>query len=187
MRASLIGTMRPLMSETDAWQDWFERAWKHREEEVYPALFGATKTGIYTIPWDRLEAGQITDPRWAHCGVFKFAPTTGRGSWLYVSSGLSNAWFDERPDPADVSGFGCEFVVETTDDADWPVQRLHQLMVYHIGLCVGRYPGHQPLAEFHRIPLGCPLDWQQRRLTHLMLAEPTGYPRTMSLESGRAD
>jgi len=116
------------MSATNS--DWFERVWENREEVLYPGLFGARREGIYTIPWERLKAGQLTDPRWNTCGVFKFFPTDTRQSWLYVTSGLSNAWFDETPSPDATSGFGCEFVLETPEDAVWPIQRLHQVMVY---------------------------------------------------------
>lgn len=33
-------------------------------------------------------------------------------SWLYVSSGLSNAWEVDSSKPDEVSGLGCEFIIE---------------------------------------------------------------------------
>ena len=167
--------------------DWFERVWEHREEKLYPLWFGIERTGIYPIPWERLQEDKLSDPRWNTCGVFKFKPTSHRVSWLYVTSGLSNAWFDEAPSPDAPSGFGCEFVLETTKDEQWPIQRLHQLMVFQIGLYCGKYPGSPPLADLHRVPLGSPIDWKTSALTHLMLASPHGCPGEIVLESGRAD
>ena len=167
--------------------DWFERVWEYREETLYPSLFGQERTGIYPIPWERLQEGNLSDPRWNTCGVFKFNPTSERPSWLYVTSGLSNAWFDETPTRDGTSGFGCEFVFETIEDEQWPIQRLHQLMIFQIGLCCGKYPGSPPLADLHRVPLGSALDWKASSLTHLMLAAPRNYPGEIALESGHAD
>jgi hypothetical protein len=75
-------------------EDWFLSIWQERERDLYPRFFGSESTSISPIPWERLQAGGITDPRWNTCGVLKFAPISSRSSWVYVSSGLSNAWFD---------------------------------------------------------------------------------------------
>jgi hypothetical protein len=167
--------------------DWFERVWAHREEVLYPALFGEEREGIFPIPRDRLAIGQLSDPRWSTCGVFRFTLTSSRKSWLYVSSGLSNAWFDESPDLTGVSGFGYEFVIETPSNGDWPIQRLHQLMVYQIGLCVGRYPGHDPLGVGHRVPLGSPIDFATSALSIALLVAPTGFDPELKQDTGVAD
>ncbi len=172
------------MSESD---DWFERIWKHREEVLYPQLFGSEFEGIFTIPWQRLETGQLSDPRWATCGVFRFSPTKQRSSWLYVSSGLSNAWFDDKPDAANVSGFGCEITLEALNCADWPIHRLHQLMVYQIGLCVGKYPGHGALGSGCRVPFGSPIDFHTSRLEFGILVDPPLFSRQFEQESGVAE
>lgn len=174
-------------SENPDWEESFRRIWEHREEVIYPGLFGPQREGIFTIPWDRLEHGKVPDPRWNTCGVFKFKPTPTRSSWLYVSSGLSNAWFDEHFSADVVSGFGCEFVLETTEDALWPIHRLHQLMAYQIGLSCGVYPGSPPLACLDRIPMRTPIDWKTSALTYVMLASPIDYPGDFTQQSGRAD
>lgn len=163
-------------------EDWLERIWEHREEVLYPSLFGSEFEGIFPI-----SAVQGGDPRWSTCGVFRFAPTENRQSWLYVSSGLSNAWFDDAPDPDRVSGFGCEFLMETPAKADWPIVRLQQIMKYQIDLCCGKHEGAQPLGDFDRIPLGSPIDFAESLLTHLILAEPVGIPRELRQDSGSAD
>ena len=168
------------MSAVD--EDWLERIWEHREEVIYPSLFGAESEGIFPIP-----AVQGGDPRWSTCGVFRFAPAENRRSWLYVSSGLSNAWFDDAPDPEGVSGFGCEFLMETPAKADWPIIRLQQIMKYQIDLCCGKHEGAQPLGDHDRVPLGSPIDFADSILSHLMLAEPVGIPRELCQDSGSAD
>ena len=168
------------MSTVD--DEWLERIWEHREEVIYPALFGSESEGIFPIPVE--SAG---DPRWSTCGVFRFAPTEKRRSWLYVSSGLSNAWFDESPDPSTTSGFGCEFLMETCDKADWPIIRLHQIMKYQIDICCGKHEGVDPLSDHDRIPLGSPIDFEESVLTHLVLAQPAELPRDFQQDSGSAD
>lgn len=162
--------------------DWFELIWEHREEVIYPSLFGVASEGIFPMP---LEQGG--DPRWSTCGVFRFAPTEKRKSWLYVSSGLSNAWFDEMPNPSGTSGFGCEFIMEALDKLDWPIVRLHQIMKYQIDLCCGKHPGAQPLGDHDRIPIGSGIDFADSRLTHLILAQPPSIPQQFQQDSGSAD
>jgi hypothetical protein len=167
--------------------DWFQSIWEHREVTLYPTLFGPESEGIFTIPYERLATAQLTDPRWPTCGVFRFAPTKERSTWLYISSGLSNEWFEERPDPQAVSGFGCEFVIETPDRADWPIQRLHQIMCYQMGLCLGRYEGSDPLSIGFRVPLGSPIDFRESALQFLLLIEPIGFTPKLLQKSGTAD
>ena len=168
------------MSDVD--EDWLERIWEHREETIYPSLFGAESEGIFPIP-----AEQGGDPRWSTCGVFRFAPTETRKSWLYVSSGLSNAWFDESPDPSGTSGFGCEFIMETPEKADWPIIRIHQIMKYQIDICCGKHKGADPLGNHDRIPLGSAIDFGDSALTHLILAKPPSIAQVLQQDSGSAE
>ena len=35
--------------QDDEWSQWFEAAWAHREEVVYPELFGDLGKGIYVL------------------------------------------------------------------------------------------------------------------------------------------
>ncbi|MES2597656.1 MAG: suppressor of fused domain protein [Verrucomicrobiota bacterium] len=166
--------------------NWFEDIWEHREEVLYPDLFGTEVEGIFPIPYSRLEAGKISDPRWGTCGVFRFAPTPARTSWLCVSSGLSNAWFDEKPDPSTVSGFGCEFILETPTKVDWPIQRLHQMMTLQIGYALGKWGEAQPLTRNDRIPIGSPIDFATSTLTDILLAAPTHVEGALVQDSGTA-
>lgn len=167
--------------------NWFEEIWAHREEVLYPSLFGSEVEGIYPIPHDTLEKAKLVDPRWSTCGVFRFAPTASRSSWLYVSSGLSNAWFDDNPNPSEASGFGCEFILEAPANDKWPVQRLHQVMALQIGYCLGKYGDPSPLLPGDRLPAGCSIDFKDSKLTEILLAEPTHVGSCFEQKSGSAD
>ena len=71
---------------------WFENAWKIREEQIYPSLFGAIQPHIYTLTesmFAHIGCQQI-DPRWLTNGVL--IAQTPNHSWAYLSSGLSNPW-----------------------------------------------------------------------------------------------
>jgi|SRR5579863_3113659 len=172
------------------WLDWFERVWKHREEVLYPSLFGDVSRGIFTVPAEMITGTfqqESFDPRWLHCGVFEFAPIESRRSWLYVTSGMSNAWEDKEPDATGQSGLGCEFVLEVPRQSPWAIMRLLHLTVFQILLCHGRYPGREPLGDFDRIPLRSSIRPEPSALTWLMLAPPDGIPRQAQLESGTFD
>lgn len=170
--------------------DWFERVWTYREEVLYPSLFGGVSRGIFTVPPEMITGPfkqETFDPRWLHYGVFEFAPTTQRDSWLYVTSGMSNEWEAESPDPNSVSGLGCEFIFETTVQSEWAILRTLHLLTFQILLCHGRYSGKEPLTDFDRIPLREPIRGQSSSLTWLMLAPPPGIDRIAKLDSGTFD
>lgn len=178
------------MSQTAAKEDWFERVWEHREEVLYPSLFGSSSRGIFPIQAEmltKLFKQESFDPGWLHYGVFEFAPAPARDSWLYVTSGMSNAWEVASPDPTAISGLGCEFVFETTQQAEWAIIRLLQVMTFQILLCHGRYPSSEPLRDFDRIPLRGPICEGQSLLTRLMVAPPSRFPREAKLDSGSFD
>lgn len=180
----------PEAEQKSDWQQWFERVWEYREETLYPSLFGSARRGIFPISAEMIT-GMFQqpdfDPRWLHYGVFEFEPTPVRASWLYVTSGMSNAWEADRPDPDSVSGLGCEFIFESTEQGDWAILRLLHLMTFQILLCHGRYPGRGPMNDFDRVPLRQPICPGNTVLTHLMLAPPAQLPRETQLESDKFD
>lgn len=143
------------------WQDWFENAWEVREENIYPSLFGDTGSGIYTLDAD-LFMGQFrqtsVDPRRFTYGVFESRPSARRASWLYVSSGLSNAWEADSPKPDEVSGLGCEFIIECPSQSMWALLLLRQMVAFQILLSVGRFEEKGLLEVWDRIPLHAPID-----------------------------
>ncbi len=164
--------------------NWFEDIWAHREEVLYPSLFGKEVEGIYPIPHTTLQKAKLEDPRWSTCGVFRFAPTQTRNSWLYVSSGLSNAWFDDEPNPDDASGFGCEFILESQVEAKWPIQRLHQVMSLQIGYTLGKYGDPSPLETGDRLPSVGSIDFAESKLTEIIFTEPDHVDSLFQQESG---
>ena len=172
------------------WQEWFERVWKHREEVLYPSLFGEATPDIYPVPAEMVTGTfqqESFDPRWLHYGVFEFAPSQSRPSWLYVTSGMSNDWNAELPDATNPSGLGCEYVLEVPKKSHWPILRLLHLTVFQILLCHGRYPSREPLGDFDRIPLRGPIRPEPSLLSWLMLTPPAHFRRDAQLESGPFD
>lgn len=178
------------MPPDDKWQEWFERVWQYREDELYPRLFGSKHQGIFTLTAELLVdtfKQESFDPRWLHYGVFEFEPTATRKSWLYVTSGMSNAWEADSPNSETTSGMGCEFVLETPQSARWAIRRLLHAMTFQILLCHGRYLGRDPLGDYHRLPLRCSIRPEPSTITVLMLAPPSGFAREGQLESGSFD
>ena len=177
------------MTKTAA-DHWFEQVWEHREETLYPSLFGQIRRGTFPIQAEMftgLFKQETIDPRWLHSGVIEFAPIPARNSWLYGTSGMSNDWEADRLDPATPSGLGCEFVLESPQQAEWPITRLLHVMCFQILLCHGRYRDRTRLADFDRIPLRGPIGPTPSALTRLMLAPPSGFPRVAELQSGDFD
>ncbi|WP_435008662.1 suppressor of fused domain protein [Tundrisphaera lichenicola] len=170
-----------------SWQDWFEGAWADREENIYPERFGSDQRGIFTLSHDIfLETFQQPsfDPRWLFYGVFEYSPTATRSSWLYVTSGMSNAWEDDEPRADGPSGFGCEFVLETVEQGDWAILRLQHLMAFQILLAHGRYPGRDPIEPYDRIPLRASITPESSELRWLILALPVSFDPNFRLSSG---
>ena len=140
-----------------------EEVWRIREEQVYPSLFGGTSRGIFTLTQalfrDRFGQTDV-DPRWLFLGVFEFAPTSKRPVWIYVTSGHSNPW-DEAPDvfiPNGPSGTGVEFLLATTEQGEWAIREVLNLLAFDLLLRAGRFPGKPPLADGDRIPLRAPIN-----------------------------
>lgn len=164
-----------------------ERVWQHREESLYPSLFGGVSRGIFVVPLDSFSTtfGQADiDPRWLHYGVFEFAPTPSRASWVYVTSGMSTPWDSVDGESDSTSGLGCEFLFESNVQGDWAVRRLWHLMAFQILLCHGRYPGRESLSVFDRVPLHSPISFDESAIQILMLAPAEEPLRTQQLESG---
>ena len=167
-----------------------ETVWKIREEEVYPALFGPVSRGIFPLTQE-LFANQFKqtdiDPRWLFYGVFEFAPTAERTSWLYVTSGYSNPW-DVDPidyDPDGESGGGVEFTFSVSEQGDWAIQTLQQMLAFDLLLGAGRFPGGDCLSLHDRIPLRSPINGQPDcKVRNLMLVEREDGAQEFSLPSG---
>lgn len=168
-----------------------ESVWEYREEVLYPRLFGTLSRGIFPLDVEtfaRLSDGPV-DPRWLHLGVFEFRPSTARNSWLYVTSGGSTPWESDPDDfdPEQYSWLGVEFVIEVPVQADWAVVVLQRLLAYHVLASHGRF-GKSPVPDYgHRIPAGGPIDGQDSILRFLAICQPSHYPATAQLASGKFD
>lgn len=167
-----------------------EDVWEHREEVIYPRLFGPKARGIFVLEFDLFTntfKQESVDPRWLHWGVLEHGPTD-RGLYRYVTSGASNPWEVEAEDYAkqEFSGFGTELVLETLETADWPIVVLQRLLAFNILLVHGRYGDSKPLDYWHRVPLGGSIT-RDSVLRHLLIAPADSYPPQFSLASGRVD
>jgi len=170
-----------------------ETVWEHREEVLYPSLFGQVSRGIFLLPADLFtdDFGQRDiDPRWLHHGVLEFGPTSTRSTWLYVTSGTSNPW-DLVPadfDQTGYSGLGTELVLETPAQSDWAIHCLRKLLAYNLLLAHGRFGELDPLHLGARIPLGGPIDGNaSSQLRFVIMAEPANVPSSFQLASGQVD
>ena len=168
-----------------------EDVWRIREEEVFPAFFGQKVRGIFPLQREMFtqQFGQSEiDPRWLHYGVFEFAPTPSRRSWLYVTSGHSTPW-EQSPadyDPDGASGVGVEFTMAVTEPGDWAIRTLQAMLAFDILLWAGRFPGRDYLGLSDRIPLGGPLNGDpQCVLRNLVMTEAEELPSEFQLPSGK--
>jgi hypothetical protein len=169
-------------------QEWFEAAWEAREESVYRSLFGDIGAGIYTLDPEVFTAQfQQTsiDPRWITHGVFECPPSDTRQSWLYVSSGLSNAWEANSPNANGVSGLGCEFILECVEKSQWALVLLRSMVAFQILLSVGRFPGKGVLQAWDRIPVRAPIAGSLSILNWLLLVPSPRFHGPQMLSSGK--
>lgn len=171
------------------WQARFEEAWEFREERLYPTHFGPQRGGIYVLDGELFTEvfhQESYDPRWLTHGVFEFQPTDKRLSWVYVSSGLSNAWEADLLEPSAPSGLGCEFLLQCPAQSGWALVLLQKMVAFQILLAAGRFPGRGLLGIWDRIPLQSPIDGNHSQLTWVVLTPPPAeYAGVQQLPSGQ--
>jgi hypothetical protein len=170
------------------WQAWFENAWAFREETLYRKLFGSLGPGIYPLDAE-LFTGVFRqdsyDPRWLSHGVFECPPTPERSNWVYVSSGLSNAWEASAPDPNAPSGLGCEFILQCPSQSRWALLLLRKMVAFQILLASGKFPGKGLLSRWDRIPLRSAIDGESSKLTSVLLAPSPQFTGVQQIPSGQ--
>lgn len=167
---------------------WFEAAWAQREEQLYPALFGNLGPGIYPLDmtlFSEVFGQTAVDPRWLSHGVFESPPTATRSSWLYVTSGLSNAWEDAQPEADGESGMGQELLLETPEQAPWALRLLRKFCAYQLLLAAGRFGEQPPLDEWDRMRTGQPIDGGDSLLQALLFIPAPAFAGPHQLLSGR--
>jgi hypothetical protein len=172
--------------------DALERVWTHREEAVYPRLFGDRHRGIFVLTAELFAdifRQDAIDPRWLTHGVHEYGPTASRASWIYVTSGTSNPWelSPEEYAASERSGIGIELVFEVAAQGDWAIVALQRLLAFALLLAHGRFGDRPPLTVGHRVPLGGPIDLGESAIRDVLMARPTHYDVSFELESGRVD
>jgi hypothetical protein len=137
--------------------DWFEDTWRYRDDVLYLEQLGGSSRGtIATIPYlafAQLGTDQV-DPRWLHCGVLVFPPAPRRAAFSFVTSGLSNAWDADIPDPMSVSGLGIELRIDNIGDEHWPTDVLLRLSAMQLLVGAGRFRGTRQIGHGDRVKVG---------------------------------
>jgi len=178
------------MSDT-AFSDWFEALWTDREDRVYRSLFGDLGRGVFTAGDKVYERyGKEPHPGWLNHGVFACPPHEERESWLYVTSGLSNPWNLDQPgkDPSGLAGLGFELVIESTDESDWAVPLLHNLMAYELLVAIGTYEGAELFEYGNRVPLNDSITpGFDSAIRWLLVEQPKHYASSFGIAAGRVD
>jgi hypothetical protein len=172
-------------------EDFLERVWAFREEQVYPALFGDLGPGIYPLNEETFAAfDQEPDPRWLFTGVFESPPSDKHDGWIYVSSGLSTPWEQEGPAASkeEASWLGLELVFHTEAQSDWAIHLVQRIAAFEILLAHDAFPGRERLSFGDRIPIRGPLvPGSDSALTYLLLAPREADTEQFQLESGLVD
>jgi hypothetical protein len=156
---------------SDDERGWFEEAWTLREETLYRQLFGDSGDGIHVLSFEKFShtfGQKEVDPRWLTHGVLVFPPDAGSPHWRYVTSGLSNAWEDDTPEPNGPSGLGVEYVMTTPAREDWALNVTLNMLAYQLLLAAGAYGDPSLIGLHHRVPLNGPLDGKDSVLTHIL-------------------
>jgi hypothetical protein len=200
LEALSISVQNGCMEETP-WQKWFEEIWAFREETLYRSWLGDLGKGIYPLPTQTLAQIGFPDhdPRFLFHGVFQCPPSEKHRDWIYITSGMSNAWgaSPETADPKGYSGLGFEFAMHTREPQRWAIELLHWLMAVQLALACERIKGGL-LQQNDRIPIGAgiPRKSGPSLITHLLATGPDEgavagtaltYPAEFSLPTGRAD
>jgi hypothetical protein len=171
------------------WEHWFERVWRYRDETLFPRIFGTrSEGGIFVLTFDLFKDrfGEASvDPRWLNHGVLIFPPRALARSWRFVTSGLSNAWEAERPEPKNWSGLGVEFILETTKNAEWALSVVAKILAYQLLLGTGRFGTPRVIEPYARIPLNGAIDGSESILTHLIVCPSSAAAEELELESGK--
>jgi hypothetical protein len=159
------------MSDDHANQALLRRAWKARNG-IYEELFGEHAFVLpkrYEVPPSPLaDAEPIKDPKSAVAAiksmlgtvahkpvsVLAYAPNETRSYWMYVTSGLSNPWFQDSQE--EVSGFGCELLIKSSKNSRWAVRALRRMAYYIMSYAGTLSPGvilkvDAPLGGLHNI------------------------------------
>jgi hypothetical protein len=121
-------------------RDLLINAW-HSRHELYKNLFGEHASASpenYGPPLAIAEntaslpekSGDDLDPSFAdqRLAVLGYSPDPLRPYWTYITAGLSSPWLQSAPE--EVSGFGCELMIKSPVEAEWPGRILRSMAFY---------------------------------------------------------
>ena len=162
--------------------------WQQREESFYPGMFGRPDGPQQLITEDIFKgefARNMVHPFWLHHGVISFLPTDTRPTWLYATSGMSNA-FDSEAD--EWSGLGVEFILETDGPSPWAVGKLLRLMAFNLLIAAGHYKDQSDLTFGSIVRLDEPVSGEDDCcLSNFIALPPTGNARDFTLVTGKVE
>lgn len=185
LRSVLFGIPR---TEENQEESLLHIGWEQREESFYPALFGDShgEQRLLTEEVFKTDFGRNdVHPFWLHHGVFTFPPTAKRSSWLYVTSGMSNA-FDNEVD--EWSGLGVEYILETPAAADWAIDKLQRLMAFNLLITIGHYRDQSDLTTGSIVRLGIPITEEDGcQLENFIALEPVSVTKEFQLVTGKVE
>lgn len=162
--------------------------WQQREESFYPGMFGRPDGPQQLLTEDIFReefSRNAVHPFWLHHGVISFPPTDQRSTWLYATSGMSNA-FDSEAD--EWSGLGVEFILETNGPAPWAAGKLLRLMAFNLLITAGHYKEQSDLTFGSIVRLDTPVnDADDCCLNSFIALKPTGAARDFTLVTGKVE
>jgi len=170
--------------------------WQQREESFYPGMFGRADGPQLLLTEDMFRqefARTAIHPFWLHHGIITFPPTDTRQTWLYATSGMSNA-FDSEVD--EWSGLGVEFILETPLREGWATERLARLMVFNLLIAAGHYREQSDLTYGSIVRLDVPVNDASADgatesegccLNNFIALPPTGTARDFELVTGKVE
>lgn len=160
------------MKNLDA-DTWYEVCMKSRADALTDR-FGPTSPPDQVFkPQD--EQWEMRIPGFA---FLRYAPSKGRGFWLYITHGLAQpcdmkSYQDGLED--ELSGFGVEFAFATATEEAWPFSLLEMLAEYAL-------QGTKPILPLDRIPS---TDLMEESLGgHLLALQDPGYYTEIETCSG---
>lgn len=163
-------------SQDEAEESLLHIGWRQRDEGIYPALFGPAEGEPVVLAEDIFRkdfARQQLHPFWLHHGVLTFPPTPTRATWIYASSGMSNAFDSEIEE---WSGLGIEFVIETKERADWAADKLARLVAFNLLIAGGHYENSSDLKTGSIVRLDVPVNGDENcQLRNLIVLEAAAY------------
>lgn len=160
-----------------------------RHRLLYPEFFAGFDPAFYPLSrelFTELWRQPDVESAWLDVHVHKAAPSDVRPTWLYVTCGLSDPELaTDACRKEGLSGLGCEFRIETTAEASWPVIRLRETAALQILLSAGRLKNKKLLDVDDVIPLNTSLSGDRNSaLRWLLVAPASRRPYTFQLPSG---